>query len=629
MLSIVSFLFKGNSMKSNSQVNGQLSFQELVTSIKRVNDIHYSLDGNSILYTTTTDGKGELFKITATGEEKKLSRDLNVRSTVGYGGGNFDISEHLVVVSEKSGGIFKINLKTDQQIAQITSSNSRTSSPKISPDEKWILYVYGQNDISGIGITPTHGLTWPKQLIMGSDFYMHPTWHPDGERIAWVEWDHPYMPWDASRIKIGCVSGMQFKLFKENYIDGKLGASANQPQFSPDGKWLSYIKRNGNWDDLVLYNLDTHTKKSVVKGNGFHLRMPDWIQGLCSYHWTSDSCTIYFIKYHQGTASLAKVDVTTSMLESIDISPYTWASQISVSRTSNEAMFIGSSKGETNQIIRISNSKILPKLFRSNHQQKFVPEAREISFSTDDDSMVYAWYYPPLKQKNRGDLPPCILNIHSGPTSVKHSGFSLDTVFFTSRGFAIVYLNYRGSVTFGYDYQYALRRKWGEVEIQDAVHLIDDLKNRNLVDLEKLAVMGSSAGGFSVLNLLIKFPGLFKAGICSYPVSDLVDDAQHTHKFERYYHQFLTGDFSTEYDRFVKRSPISHLQEITDPIALFHGTEDKVVSPNQSQEIFDSLTKRNIPCLLRLYKGEGHGFKKQENIEDHYNTTIKFLNKYL
>jgi len=616
-------------MKSDSQVNGQLSFQELVTSIKRVNDIHYSLDGNSIFYTTTTDGKGELFKITVTGEEKKLSRDLNVRGTVGYGGGNFDVSEHLVVVSEKSGDIFKINLKTDQQIAQITSSNSRTSSPKISPDEKWVLYVYSQNEINGIGITATHGLTWPKQLIMGSDFYMHPTWHPDGERIAWVEWDHPYMPWDASRIKIGLVGGMQLKLFKENYIDGKLDASANQPQFSPDGKWLSYIKRNGDWDDLILYNLDTHTKKSVIKGNGFHLRMPDWIQGLRSYHWTSDSSTIYFIKYHQGTASLAKVDVTTSMLESIDISPYTWASQIIVSRTSNEIMFIGSSKREINQIIRISNSKILPKLFRSNHPQKFIPEAREISFSTDDDSMVYAWYYPPLKQKNQGDLPPCILNIHSGPTSVKHSGFSLDTAFFTSRGFAIVHLNYRGSVTFGYDYQYALRRKWGEVEIQDAVHLIDDLKKQNLVDLEKLAVMGSSAGGFSVLNLLIKFPGLFKAGICSYAVSDLVDDAQYTHKFERYYHQFLTGDFKTEYDRFVNRSPISHLGEIKDPVALFHGSEDKVVSPNQSQKIFNALNKRNIPCILRLYEGEGHGFRKQENIEDYYNTVIVFLKKYL
>ena len=616
-------------MKSKLQVNKQLSIQELITSIKRVNDIHYSLDGNSIFYVTTINGKGMLFEVTDTGEERKLSRDLDVRGTVGYGGGNFDVSEHLVVVSEKNGSIFKINIKTDQQITRITLPNARTSSPKISPDEKWVLYVYEQDEINSIWITPTQGITWPKQLIMESDFYMHPTWHPDSERIAWAEWDHPYMPWDSSRIKIGRVSGTELKLFNQDYIDGKLDASANQPQFSPNGKWLSYIKRNGNWDDLILYNLDTHTKKSIVKGNGFHLRIPDWIQGLRSYQWASDSSTIYYIKYHQGTASLSKVCVNTSKAGSINIFPYTWASQIAVSRTSNDVMFIGSSKRETNQIIRISNSKILPNLFKSDHQQKLVSEAQEISFSTIDDSIVHAWYFPSLMHKNRGDLSPCILNIHSGPTSVKHTGFSLDTAFFTSRGFAVVHLNYRGSVTFGYDYQYALRRKWGEVEIQDAVHLIEDLKKRNLVDPEKLAVMGSSAGGFSALNLLIKFPGLFKAGICSYAVGDLVDDAQHTHKFERYYHQFLTGDFSTEYDRFISRSPISHLLEIKDPIALFHGIEDKVVSPNQSQKIFDSLTKHNIPCTFRLYEGEGHGFRKQENIENYYNTVIEFLNKYL
>ncbi len=617
-------------MKSKLQVvNEQLNIRELIASINRVNDIHYSLDGNSIFYITTIDGKGGLFEIADTGKERKLSQNLNVGGTVGYGGGDFDVSEHLVVVSEKSGSIFKINLKFDQQVTQITPANSRTSSPKISPNEKWVLYVYNQGEINGIGIIPTNGLALPRQLIIGSDFYMHPAWHPDCERIAWAEWDHPYMPWDASRIKVGRVCEMQLKLFEEDYIDGKLDESANQPQFSPDGRWLSYIKRNGNWDDLVLYNLDTHTKKSIVKGNGFHLRMPDWIQGLRSYQWTNDSSMIYFIKYHQGTASLSKVCLNTSKLEPINISPYIWASQIAVSKTSREVMFIGSSKRKTNQIVRISNSRIPSNLLERGHQQKNVPEAQEISFSTDDDSMVYAWYFPPLNQKESGKLPACILNIHSGPTSVKHAGYSLDTAFFTSRGFAVVHLNYRGSVTFGYDYQYALHRKWGDAEVQDAVYLIDALKKRNLVDSEKLAVMGSSAGGFSVLNLLIKFPGLFKAGICSYSVSDLVDDAKHTHKFERYYHQFLTGDFSTEYDRFISRSPISHLQKIKDPTALFHGVEDKVVSLNQSQKIFDSLTKRDIPCILRIYEGEGHGFRKKENIEDYYNTVIEFLNKYL
>ncbi|MDO9546745.1 MAG: prolyl oligopeptidase family serine peptidase, partial [Pelolinea sp.] len=228
-----------------------------------------------------------------------------------------------------------------------------------------------------------------------------------------------------------------------------------------------------------------------------------------------------------------------------------------------------------------------------------------------------------------GEKSPCILNIHSGPTSVKHLGYSLETEIFTSQGYAIVYLNYRGSVTYGYDYQNALQRKWGEIEVQDAISLMTALISRNFVDPQKIAVMGSSAGGFSVLNLLIKNPGLFQAGICSYAVCDLVDDAKNTHKFEKYYHRFLTGDFPAEYERFISRSPISHLDKIKDPLALFHGADDKVVSPDQSQKIYDSLSQRGIPCILKIYEDEGHGFRKQKNIEDYYNTIFNFINTHL
>ena len=153
--------------------------------------------------------------------------------------------------------------------------------------------------------------------------------------------------------------------------------------------------------------------------------------------------------------------------------------------------------------------------------------------------------------------------------------------------------------------------------------------DKGLIDKDKIAVMGSSAGGFSVLNLLIKHPGLFNAAICSYAVSDLVDDARHTHKFERYYHRFLTGDFSTEYDRFVQRSPITHINKIKDPVALFHGSDDVVVSPKQSRRIYESLAQRNIPCIVKIYEGEGHGFRTQENIEDYYTTALDFLYTHL
>lgn len=592
-------------------------------------DIQYSKNGGDVIYLTSSDGVGELFVLDKNNKVKKVSQDLNIRGTVGYGGGDFDASENFFVVCDKSGNIFAIESKKEQCIKQITPNYLKTASPKISPDENWSLFVYDQNEISGIGIALINGLNWPRQLVLGSDFYMHPAWHPNGEIIAWTEWDHPFMPWDASRIKIGYVSGMQLRLTEELFIDGQFDASANQPQFSPDGKWLSYIKRSGNWDDLILYEINTHKKKVIVKGEGFHLRLPDWVQGHHSYQWSGDSTTLFFIRYHHGTSSISKVNIKTSRMGVIDISPYTWISQISASKISDKIAFIASSQMESDQIVRYTEGKSFPFNINTKKQQSHASEGQEIAFQTKENSIAYAWFYPPICLPKNGEKPPCILNIHSGPTSVKHLGYSLETEIFTSQGYAIVYLNYRGSVTYGYDYQNALQRKWGEIEVQDAVSLINDLISHDVVDPHKLAVMGSSAGGFSVLNVLINNPGLFQAGICSYPVSDLVDDAKNTHKFEKYYHRFLTGEFPGEYEKFIAHSPITHLDKIKDPLALFHGSEDKVVSPDQTQKIFDSISLRGIPCVLKVYESEGHGFRKQETIENYFNTIFTFLNTHL
>jgi dipeptidyl aminopeptidase/acylaminoacyl peptidase len=610
--------------------NSQTSMiQKLIQSAKKVIDIRNSADDQTIIYLASGDGVGELFTLDKTNKSKKVSQDLNIRGTVGYGGGEFDVSRNYYAVCDKSGNIFTIEPVKDHSINQVTFKNYQVSSPKISPDEVSIIFIYEQNEVGGIGITRLSGGSKIKPLITGSDFYMHPTWHPDGKMIAWVEWDHPYMPWDASRIKIGKFSRKQGTLTAISIIDGQIDESANQPLFSPNGKWLSFIKRNGNWDDLILYNLYSYEKKVVVHGNGFHLRMPDWVQGFHSYQWTQDSASIIFIKYHHGTSSLEKVNISTSIRESIDTQPYTWISQLSAFRVSDEIACIASSQSDSGQILRVSNKNLFPVSISRKMPHSNRSKGQEIVFPTKDGSDAYAWFYPPITPQKKGEIARCILNIHSGPTSVKHLGYSAETEIFTSQGFAVVYLNYHGSVTYGYDFQNALQRKWGEIEVQDSLCLINHLTSRGLVDSKKIAVMGSSAGGFSVLHLLIQKPGLFQAGVCSYAVSDLVDDAKHTHKFEKYYHRFLTGEFPAEYERFVTRSPLSHLDKIKDPLLLFHGSEDRVVSPNQSQKIFDSLSQREIPCQLKIYPEEGHGFRKQETIEDYYQTTFKFLNTYL
>jgi len=601
------------------------TFSDLLSSINHISDVRFSPDGENIFYRTSHDGTGVIYVLDQKGNSRIISSPINAGGTVGYGGGAFDVSKGLIIACDKSGDLYKIEVSQYFPISRFVPCPYRTCSPKISPDEKWVVFIYDQEETSGIGISSLNGYSLPRQLVLGADFYMQPAWHPNGKMIAWAEWDHPHMPWDASRIKVGNVGGMQVRLFDEQYIDGDVHSAANQPKFSPDGKWLSYIKRKWDWDELILYDLEKHNKKAVIHGEVFHIRMPDWIQGLHSYEWSGDSKDISFIQYSHGSASLSRVNIHTSEIEHLNILPYIWASQVDISHKTGEVIFLGSSTSEANQIVSLAGKSKVSGLISTQSLEESPPVPEEIIFNTKDNFSVHAWYFPPTVKSGKKGPPPCVINIHSGPTSVKHVGFSVNTALLTARGFSVAYLNYRGSVSFGYHYQEALRRKWGEAEIEDFYLLLKELVNCGLADPKSIAAMGSSAGGFSVLNILIKYPGLIQAGICSYPVSDLVDDALHTHKFERYYHQFLTGDFSKERERFIDRSPASHLEKIKDPLLLFHGDEDKVVSVQQSRKIYDALTDQKTPCILKIYEGEGHGFRKQENIEDFYQTVCEFL----
>jgi dipeptidyl aminopeptidase/acylaminoacyl peptidase len=190
-------------------------------------------------------------------------------------------------------------------------------------------------------------------------------------------------------------------------------------------------------------------------------------------------------------------------------------------------------------------------------------------------------------------------------------------------------LNYRGSAGYGYSYQDTLRHQWGVVDVQDAAALARHLISKRLVDGERMVIMGSSAGGFTVLNTLIEYPDLFHIGICTYGVSDLLEDAKNTHKFERFYHQFLTGDLETDTQRFIERSPINRIENIVSPVLLFHGRKDKVVDIEQSKLIFQKLQENKIPSRLVIYEEEGHGFRKDQNIVDYYNQIEIFLAEHL
>ena len=602
---------------------------ELLNGLPRINEIRFKRDGTNLIWSESLGAQGVIFEGKTRENARRLSGDQNAHGGVGYGGGDFDVNETGVVFPDRSGSLFisAFGQKTDPKA--ITPAWGSAAAPAFSPDGKWVIYCYHAGETDGLALTRVHGFTWPTQIVLGADFYMQPVWHPSGERIAWVEWNHPDMPWDANRIKIGELGGMQLRLLEEHWIAGSKNHSASQPQFSPDGKWLSYIARDGEWDNLVLYNHKKRVHKVLIRGDGFHLRLPEWVQGMRSYGWNSSSTALYYFRYTHGEATLWKVNVPKGKSEKLEISPVQWAVQLDVSRKNDDLTFLGSSPKLPKQICRYRKGRLH---FSPSDLEKeageHCSEPIEVTFPILNGNTGFGFYYPPLNS-SQNVKPPLILSVHGGPTSMNSKTFNNDAAYFVSRGYAYAQVNYRGSSGYGYAYQDALRYQWGIADVEDSIAFAQALVDQSLALSGKMAVIGSSAGGFTVLNILIQQPGLFRAGICSYGVSDLLEDARNTHKFEKYYHQFLIGDLKKNHKRFIDRSPISQIERIKDPVALFHGDEDKVVSLKQTLAIFEKLQKNSVPCELIVYPGEGHGFRKPETLKDFYERIDAFLRKYL
>ena len=584
-------------------------------------------DDESILWLENQDGIGCLEYKTGGMIKRITSPAYSVKGGVLYGGGEFSVSGSKVVFCANRNQLVLWD-RDRNSLSPVTPLWGKVAAPSISPDGKWVLFVFSDGETDLVGVVPLHGLDWPRQLLKGADFYLQPVWHPGGELIAWVEWDHPLMPWQGSRIKMGEVGGMQLRLFNESWIAGRAGHAAHQPQFSPTGRWLSYLEQNENWEDLVLYDIKKKEKRVLVHGEGFMLSTPDWVQGLHSYAWDNDSKFIYYFRYADARASFWKVNVRSAKSTHIAIEPYTWFSQIAMSSSGNSPVFLASAPAMPKRIVALREGK-QPSFLEKPEEDcsPFIPMPQHIHWQGLDGGDVFGLLYLPPGQPQK-DLP-LLVDVHGGPTMQRSFSYAPEAGFFTSRGFAFLQVNYRGSSGYGVHYRDALQGNWGEIEVDDiysaAVHLVE----KGLVNRAHIAILGNSSGGTTVLNVLRKYPGVFGCGVCSYAIGDLILDAKQTHKFERYYHQYLIGDLDTDLALFEKRSPLLNIDEIHDPLLLFHGSDDKVVLPAQSQMLYDSLSKRNIPCILKIFDGEGHGFKKEENLRAYYRMTLEFLAQYL
>jgi dipeptidyl aminopeptidase/acylaminoacyl peptidase len=451
-------------------------------------------------------------------------------------------------------------------------------------------------------------------LITGRDFVAYPRFSPDGTKLAWLWWDHPQMPWDAARLSLAELTGEVPGPAQD--IGGGAGRSAIEPLWDRDGTLLFVDDPHGWWNLQAWQDGRVRAVAPMQR----ELGGPLWQHGASTYAATGDGRAVLRTS-RNALDTLALVDLRDGRLRDFDL-PFVAFGDVRV-RDAKRAVAIASSQTDEPALIEVDLGsgahRVLHRPVAADLAPAWIARAEPIEFPTrpgpkGEPRTAHAFFYPPTNPDFRapaGTLPPLMVTVHGGPTSVSKSSFSLLRQYWTSRGFALVDVNYGGSTSFGREYRERLAGQWGVVDLHDAVAAVDHLVAEGKVDPDKIAIRGGSAGGFVVLAALA-FTDRFDVGANYFGVSDIEALAKTSHKFEKKYDVSLVGPPDEALYR--ERSPIFHLERFTEPLITFQGAEDKIVTPDQSRRIFEALKQRKVPTAYIEFEGEQHGFRRAESI---------------
>ncbi|OIP78556.1 MAG: peptidase [Oscillatoriales cyanobacterium CG2_30_44_21] len=554
--------------------------------------------------------------------------NLSVRSQVHeYGGGEYLVADGRIYFSNFSDrGIYR-------QVSDSTPKKLTVTSKLRFADFAWSR-DYGKlicicEDHTGAGepintlvaVSTTNGEDI-QVLATGADFYASPRLNATGDKLAWISWNHPNMPWDGTELWVADLresnSGVM-ELQNSQLIAGGMEESIFQPEWSTDGGLYFVSDRNGWWN-LYGANFDASTTKiTALCPMEAEFGQPQWVFGMTNYGFSGDRQLI--CTYTQdGQSYLAKLDLANPSqgLKIIDL-PFTSISGLHCA--GDRAVFTGGSATEPTAIIALDLTKGTWQKLRSASDLQLDPDyisaAQSIEFPTENGKTAYGLFYPPKNKDFSGDdqeKPPLLVKSHGGPTASTSGSLSLGIQYWTSRGFAVLDVNYGGSTGYGRAYRDRLKGNWGIVDVDDCANGAKFLAAKGLVDGDRLAISGGSAGGYTTLCALT-FRDDFKAGASHYGICDLEALATDTHKFESRYLDSLIGKYPAQKEIYIQRSPIHFTEKLSCAIAFFQGLEDKVVPPNQAEMMVNALKEKGLPVAYVAFEGEQHGFRKAENIK--------------
>lgn len=451
-------------------------------------------------------------------------------------------------------------------------------------------------------------------LVTGSDFVAYPRVSPDGKRLAWLWWNHPQMPWDSARVSVAELTGDLIGPARE--IGGGAERAALEPQWDRDGSLLFLDDPDGWWNVYAWQDGTVRAVAPMQREFGGAL----WQHGASTFAALGDGRAVVRTS-RDALDALGVLDLRDGTLRDLNL-PFVAYGDVRA-LDARRAVAIAYSATDEAALIEVDLARgmhrVLHRPVSAGLGVEWISRAEAIEFPTTaapDGSArtAHAFYYPPTHPAVRGpegEKPPLIVTVHGGPTSVSKPSLSLARQFWTSRGFALVDVNYGGSTSFGREYRRRLNGQWGVVDLQDAVAAVDHLIAQGKVDPERIAIRGGSAGGYLVLAALA-FTDRFNVGANYFGVADIQGLAATSHKFERKYDVSLVGEPDEALYR--ARSPIFHLDRFSEPLITFQGAEDRIVTPDQSRRIFEALKQRKVPTAYLEFEGEQHGFRRAENI---------------
>ena len=567
---------------------------------------------------------------------------FNVRTMVHeYGGGAYCVHDGTAFCSSfEDQRLYRLDPGADPVpiTPAVADTTHRYADGRVTADGSMWIGVRERHEGSGrpdevvneLVAIPTDGSSEPTTIAGGRDFYSNPRISPDGSRLCFLAWNLPWMPWDGCELFVGDLAPGG-ALGEVTHVAGHDGEeSIWQPEWSPAGDLVFVSDRSGWW------NLERTRdgERAVLHEAEAEFGYPAWVFGARSFSFLGDG-RIVCAYDNEGRTFFSILDPETGKLQDLDLPYDAWGGRFVVTEGST-VVFIAGSATRPSQVVLRDISTGAVEVLRTSAQVPmdtgFFSVPRAIEFPTERGVTAHALVYPPTNPDYvapEGEQPPLLVMSHGGPTGSASPIFHLETQYWTSRGFAVVDVNYGGSTGYGRAYRERLNGQWGVVDLEDCVNAARYLVERGEADGKRLLITGGSAGGYTTICALT-FTDAFAAGTSYFGLADLESFATgDTHKFELKYEHTLVGAYPEAAELYRARSPINFVEQISTPMLVLQGADDEIVPPSHAEQIVAALRERKIPHAYLLFEGEGHGFRKADNIVTSLEAELSFYAQIL